>query len=163
MILKDIIAISGQPGLFRFLAQGKNSMIVEHLETGKRTNAFSSSRISSLDEITVFTQDEDLPLGKIFDRIYDREEGKESIDGKSDAEALKYFEELVPEYSKEKVYVSDIKKIIQWYNILQKKGMLVKEEPEKPAEEAGPGEKIQEEKTAETKKQKAASPPKAKK
>jgi hypothetical protein len=72
MILKDIIAISGQPGLFRFLAQGKNSMIVEHLETGKRTNAFSSSRISSLDEITVFTQDEDLPLGKIRP-YYDRE------------------------------------------------------------------------------------------
>ncbi|MGI6340163.1 MAG: DUF5606 domain-containing protein [Bacteroidales bacterium] len=184
MILKDIIAISGQPGLFRFLAQGKNSMIVEHLETGKRTTAFSSSRISSLDEITVYTQDEDLPLGKVFDRIYDREEGRESIDSKSDAEALKkYFEELVPEYSKEKVYVSDIKKIIQWYNILQKKGMLVKEEPEKPSEETEPEEKVRkdkaredkvqeekdqkektrEEKVAETKKKKAASAPKAKK
>lgn len=144
-------------------------MIVEHLETGKRTTAFSSSRISSLDEITVFTQDEDLPLGKIFDRIYDREEGRESIDSKSDAETLKkYFEEVVPEYSKEKVYVSDIKKIIQWYNILQKKGQLVKEEPEKPAEEKEPEdkareEKAREEKVAETKNKKAASPPKAKK
>lgn len=135
MILKDILAISGQPGLFKFIAQGKNSMIVEHIETGRRTSAFSSSKVSSLEEISIFTESEDVPLGKVFDKIYDKENGGQSIDPKSDNQVLKsYFEEILPDYSRDKVYVSDIKKVIVWYNILQKKGMLVKEEPEKTPE-----------------------------
>ncbi len=138
MILKDIIAISGQPGLFKFIAQGKNSMIVEHIETGRRTSAFSSSKVSSLEEISIFTENEDVPLGKVFDKIYEKENGGPSIDPKSDSQILKsYFEEILPDYSRDKVYVSDIKKVIVWYNILQKKEMLVREEPEKASEAAG--------------------------
>lgn len=131
MVLKDIVAISGQQGLFRFIAQGKNSMIVEHLETGKRSSAFSSARVSSLEEISVFTDSEDMPLGKVFDRIYEKENGGEAIDPKSDPDTLRaYFREIVPDYSKDKVYNSDIRKVIMWYNILQRKNLLVPGEPE---------------------------------
>lgn len=138
MILKDIIAISGEPGLFRFVAQGKNSIIVEHLETKKRSSAFGSAKVSSLEDIAIFTAKEDLPLSKVFDLIYDKEQGGVAIDGKSDGNKLKmWFEEVLPDYDKDKVYVSDIKKVALWYNILHNLNLLVKEEPEeKPSEEA---------------------------
>lgn len=138
MILKDIIAISGEPGLFRFIAQGKNSIIVEHLETKKRSSAFGSARVSSLEDIAIFTAKEDLPLSKVFDLIYDKEQGRVAIDGKSDGNKLKiWFEEILPDYDKDKVYTSDIKKVALWYNILHNLNLLVKEEPEeKPSEEA---------------------------
>jgi hypothetical protein len=135
MVLKDILAISGEPGLFRFIAQGKNAIIVENIETGKRSSAFSSARVSSLEDISVFTDGEDLSLGKVFDLIYDKESGGLAIESKSEPEKLKkYFEEVVPEYSRDRVYMSDIKKVISWYNILQKNNMLVKEEPEMEGE-----------------------------
>ena len=135
MVLKDILAISGEPGLFKFIAQGKNAIIVEHLETGKRSSAFSSAKVSSLEDISVFTENEDLSLGKVFDKIFEKESGGPAIDSKSEAEKLKkYFEEIVPDYSKERVYLSDIKKIILWYNLLHKNELLIKEEPEKTAD-----------------------------
>jgi len=132
MVLKDFLAISGEAGLFRFIAQGKNAIVVEHLETKKRGSAFGSARVSSLEEISIFTEKEDLPLGKVFDLIYDKEKGAPAIDYKSDPEKLKaYFSEVLPEYDKDKVYISDIKKVVHWYNILQALNLLVKEEPEK--------------------------------
>lgn len=132
MVLKDIMAISGEPGLFKFIAQGKNSIIVEHLETKKRSSAFASARVSSLEEISIFTEKEDMPLGKVFDRIYEKENGAPAIDFKSDPEKLKaYFSGVVPEYDKDRVYTSDIKKVVHWYNLLQQLNLLVKEEPEK--------------------------------
>lgn len=132
MVLKDIIAISGEPGLFKFIAQGKNAIIIEHIETGKRSSAFGSAKVSSLEEIAIFTEGEDMPLSKIFDLISDKENGGQAIDYKADPEKLKaYFESVLPSYDKARVYVSDIKKVLHWYNILQKNGMLVKEEPEK--------------------------------
>jgi len=132
MVLKDIMAISGQQGLYRFIAQGKNAIIVEHLETKIRSSAFSSARVSSLEEISVFTEEEDMPLGKVLDRIHEKENGGLTIDYKTDPEGLKsWFEEILPNYNRDKVYVSDIKKIAQWYNILHKLNLLIKEEPEK--------------------------------
>ena len=125
------MAISGQPGLYRFIAQGKNAIIVEHLETKIRSSAFSSARVSSLEEISIFTMEEDLPLGKVFNRIHEKENGGPAIDYKTDPEKLKsWFEEILPDYNKDKVYVSDIKKVAQWYNLLHKLNLLVKEEPE---------------------------------
>lgn len=148
MVLKDIVAISGQQGLFKFIAQGKNSMIVEHIETGKRGSAFSSARVSSLEEISIFTDSEDMPLGKVFDRIFEREKGGEALDPKSDPEKLrKYFEEIIPDYSKDKVYISDIRKVVLWYNILQRKNLLIKEEPEK-TDETDSVEKVTDKKPA---------------
>jgi len=137
MVLKDIMAISGEPGLFKFIAQGKNAIIVEHLETRKRSSAFGSAKVSSLEEISVFTEKEDMPLAKVFDLIFEKEKGGPAPDYKSDPEKLKaYMLEVLPEYDKDKVYVSDIKKLVHWYNILHTLNLLVKEEPEKPAEEA---------------------------
>lgn len=134
MVLKDILAISGEPGLFKFIAQGKNAIIIEHLETGKRSSAFGSAKVSSLEEIAIFTTGEDLPLGKVFDLIYEKENGGPAADPKSDQAVLKeYFSSVMPDYDHNRVYGSDIKKVIQWYNTLQRLGLLVKESGEKEA------------------------------
>jgi hypothetical protein len=139
MDLKDIMAISGKPGLYKFVAQGRNAIIVEHIETGKRTSAFTTERINSLEEITVFTEQKDKPLKEVFKAIYEKEDGKESLSPKSDNESLKnYFGEVMPDYDRDRVYVSDIKKILQWYNILQKAGLLdFSEEAEEETKETG--------------------------
>jgi hypothetical protein len=136
MVLKDIIAISGEPGLFRFIAQGKNSIIVEHLETLKRSSAHGTAKVSSLEDIAIFTEKEDVPLGKVFDLIYDNTSGEAAIDSKADANKLKsWFEGILPDYSRDKVYVSDIKKVALWYNILHKLNMLIREEKEAEAKD----------------------------
>jgi len=151
MVLKEILAISGEPGLFRFIAQGKNAIIIEHLETKNRSSAFASAKVSSLDEISIFTEKEDVPLSKVFDLIHEKENGGAALDYKSDPEKIKtYFGEVLPEYDKDKVYVSDIKKVLHWYNILHALNMLVKEEPEKKEETES------EKKDSEPKKPKAA-------
>lgn len=139
MVLKDILAISGEQGLFRFLTQGKNAIIVEHLETKKRSSAYGSAKVSSLEDIAIFTEKEDMPLSKVFDLIWEKENGGPAIDPKSDSgKLLTWFEGILPEYSRNKVYASDIRKLAQWYNILHKLDLLVKEEekPEEPAQEA---------------------------
>jgi hypothetical protein len=136
MILKDILAISGEPGLFKFIAQGKNAIIVEHLETKKRSSAYGSAKVSSLEDIAIFTDKEDMPLGKVFDLIHEKENGGPAIDSKADTGKLRvWFEGILPEYSKDKVYTSDIKKVAQWYNILHNLNLLIKEEPEVASEE----------------------------
>jgi hypothetical protein len=138
MVLKDILAVSGEPGLFKFIAQGKNSIIVEHLETTKRSSVYGSTKVSSLEDIAIFTDEEDIPLGKVFDMIYDKADGEPVIDPKSDGSLLKkWFEEILPGYSRDKVYVSDIKKIAAWYNILHKLNMLVREKPEEVTDSTG--------------------------
>jgi hypothetical protein len=155
MILKDILAISGEPGLFKFIAQGKNAIIIEHLETKKRSSAYGSAKVSSLEDIAIFTEKEDVPLGKVFDLIYEKEKGGLAVDSKVDSTKLKnWFEDILPEYSRDKVYTSDIKKVALWYNILHKLNLLVKEEPEsKPEANVVP--------VPEKKKKKATPKPKA--
>jgi hypothetical protein len=163
MILKDILSISGEPGLFRFIAQGKNAIIIEHLETKKRSSAYSSAKVSSLEDIAIFTEKEDMPLGKVFDLIHEKENGGPAIDSKADAGKLKaWFEGILPDYSKDKVYTSDIKKLASWYNLLHNLNLLVKEEPEAKAEEteAAAGE-VDKEAPEPKKKKKAAAKPKA--
>jgi len=128
MVLKDLLAIAGSPGLYKFIAQGKNAVIVEHLETKKRKSAHGAAKVSSLEDIAVFTDNEEVSLSEIFDKIYEKEQGAASINHKSSPEELKdYFSELIPDYDRERVYVSDIKKIIQWYNMLHSLDMLEKE------------------------------------
>jgi hypothetical protein len=160
MVLKDILSISGEPGLFKFIAQGKNAIIVEHLETKKRSSAYGSAKISSLEDIAIFTEKEDMPLGKVFDLIYEKENGGLTIDSKSDNNKLKkWFEEILPDYSKDKVYNSDIKKVVLWYNTLQRLNLLVKEE-EKGATD--PVVELEEKPVAEKKKRKSTPKPKVK-
>ena len=126
MDLKDFFAISGKPGLYKFISQGRNSvMIVENLEDKKRITAFTTAKISSLEDIAVFTDAEDMALKDVFKAIYEKEKGTASIDHKSSGKVLEeYFHEIVPAYDRKRVYASDIKKVILWYNILQKQELL---------------------------------------
>lgn len=144
MNLTGIIAISGKVGLYKVLAQGKNNIIVESLEDKKRVPAYASDRISALDDISIYTYDEDKPLKEIFISIFEKESGKETISHKEDQNKLKgYLLEILPNFDQERVYASDIKKIFQWYNLLLKAGALVMEEvqEETTAEEAPAKEK----------------------
>ncbi|MBE0677942.1 MAG: DUF5606 domain-containing protein [Bacteroidales bacterium] len=137
MNLKDILAISGEGTLFKFIAQGKNAVIVENLETGRRLSAGATAKVSALDEISLFTTGEDMPLGKVMDLIWEKENGGETLFHKlPDAELKKYFAAVMPDYDRDRVYTSDIKKVLHWYNILHKLNLLVKEEEK--AEEPEP-------------------------
>jgi len=137
MNLKDILAVSGEGTLFKFIAQGKNAVIVENLETGRRFSAGATAKVSALDEIAIFTTGEDMALSKVMDLIHEKENGGEALSHKEpDAALKKYFAEVLPEYDRDRVYTSDIKKVLHWYNILHKLNLLVKEE-EKPEESAG--------------------------
>lgn len=124
-ILKEILSISGEGSLFKFVSQSRNGIIVESLETKKRMHASSNMKISSLEDIAVFTYDKEVPLADIFKKIQEKEEGKPALDFKSpDADILAYFGSLLPDYDKDRVYVSDIRKIIRWYNQLTTLKML---------------------------------------
>ena len=134
MELKDILAISGQPGLYKYVAQSMRGVIVESLIDGKRMNASATSRVSALTEISMFTEGEDIALADVFTRMYEYNSGKEGLSHKESADKLKaYFGEVLPEYDRERVHVSDIKKALAWYNILVAAGLkefkLPEEEP----------------------------------
>ncbi|WP_343604934.1 DUF5606 domain-containing protein [Fluviicola sp.] len=149
MNLTGIIAISGKSGLYRVLAQGKNNIIVESLEDKKRVPAYASDRISALDDISIYTYDEDKPLKEIFISIFEKEGGKEAISHKEDQSKLKnYLLEILPEFDQERVYASDIKKIFQWYNLLLKAGALVMEEEKETVAEEAPAKEKKATKTA---------------
>ena len=119
MELKEILAISGQPGLYKYVAQSTNGVIVESLLDGKRMNASASSKVSALTEISIFTEGDDLPLADVFTNIYNHTGGKEAISHKEAPEKLKAaFAEVLPDYDRDRVHVSDMKKVVMWYNIL---------------------------------------------
>jgi hypothetical protein len=124
-MLKGLLAISGQPGLFRMIAESKNNIIVESLITGKRMPAYSSSRISSLEDIAIYTDSGEVPLKDVLKSIFDKENGQKTISNKAPESKLKsYFAEILPSYDRERVYISDIKKVLFWYNILLDKDLL---------------------------------------
>lgn len=131
-MLKGILAISGQPGLFKMVTEAKNSIIVESLLTGKRIPAYSTSKISALSDISVFTETGEIQLNELFKRI--QESGKEISAKASSNEFKAFFEEVIPEYDKNRVYTSDMKKIIQWFQLLNEKNLLNEPEEEKPEE-----------------------------
>lgn len=142
MDLSKILSISGKSGLFKVLTQGKNSVIVESLNDQKRFPVFGHEKMSTLEEISVFTTGEDLPLKDVFKAFHTKLEGKAAIDPKSDNGALKkFFLEMVPEFDQDRVYVSDIRKIVSWYNSLQGHSLLNFTEEEK---EPGGGEEAPE-------------------
>lgn len=124
MELKDILAISGQPGLFRYVARSSNGVIVESLADGKRMNSSGTAKISALAEIAIYTETEELPLWQVFEKFYAYTGGKPTIDAKSDAALLKKtFGEVVPDYDRDRVHVSDMKKVVSWFNLLVGAGM----------------------------------------
>lgn len=123
MELKDILAISGQPGLYKYVAQSQRGVIVESLLDGKRMNASATSRVSSLTEISMFTEGEDIALADVFTNIWNYTEGKQAISHKeAPAKIQEEFAKVLPEYDRERVHVSDMKKCFAWYNILVEAG-----------------------------------------
>lgn len=136
MDLKDILAISGQPGLYKFVAQSARGVIVESLSDGKRQNIPPTARVSSMAEIAIYTDTEDKPLEKILQDTFRVLDGKEAISHKaSNDELADFFGKMVPDYDRERVHTSDMKKVIQWYNTLLSKGLIDLEEPKEEAEE----------------------------
>ena len=131
MQLKDILSISGKSGLFKLVTTAKNHLIVESIIDGKKTTAFASHKISSLEDISIYTYEDDIPLGEIYDVIYKKENGGAAIDHKSSEKELrKYMTEILPDYDEDRVYVSDLKKLFQWYNILQTNNLLLVDQDE---------------------------------
>jgi len=127
MNLAGIIAISGKPGLYKVVKQGKNNLFVQSLDSDKITPAYSSDKISALEDISVYTYEEDVPLLELLGLIAEKSNYEATLSHKEDKKKLEsFFEEVVPNYDKERVYFSDIKKIFQWYNQLQNVGLLVK-------------------------------------
>jgi hypothetical protein len=136
MDLTGIIAISGRPGLYKVIAQGKNNIIVESLIDNKRFPAYASDRISALDDISIYTYDDDAPLRELLSAVYKKEDGKECPSHKESLTVLQnYLLEILPNYDQERVYPSDVKKMFQWYNLLHKSGNLKLVEKEVVAEE----------------------------
>ncbi len=147
MNIKGIIAISGRPGLFKVVAQSKNSVIVESMIDKKRFPAYASEKISTLEDISIFTYDDDVKLLDVFKLIFEKYDGGQCISHKSEAKELsKTLIEILPNYDQERVYPSDVKKIFQWYNLLHSEGLMTTEEEkttvveqsEKPVKEAKP-------------------------
>ena len=131
MELKDILAISGQPGLYKFVAQSMRGVIVESLVDGKRMNAAATSRVSALTEISMFTEGEDIALADVFTNIWNYTEGKQAISHKeADNLIREEFAKVLPEYDRERVHLSDMKKCFAWYNTLVKAGFTEFKLPE---------------------------------
>lgn len=138
--MKEILSISGYSGLFKLVSSTKNGIIVEDIETKKRLPAYSTSKVSSLHDIAIFKEDgEEVSLIDVLKGIGTKEKNGEAINPKtSDNETLKaYFAEVLPNYDRERVYVSHIKKVLTWYNQLQRCNMLdVLDEKDDEAETA---------------------------
>lgn len=119
MNLKEIMSVSGQSGLFRFISQGRNGIIVESFADKKRSFVSVSSKVSSLEDIAIFTTEGEVPLKQVFRNINERNEGAPAPEPKSSPEDLRAFmEKVMPEYDRDRVYVSDIRKLANWYNTL---------------------------------------------
>ena len=129
--LTGIIAISGQPGLYKVVAQSKNGIIVEGLADKKRTSISSTAKVSSLEDISMFTTGEDKPVAEIMKSIFDKEKGGACVDSKADDKTIvSYFSSVLPDYDKDRVYTSNMRKLFNWYNALQTSGNLKERETE---------------------------------
>ncbi|MRT94820.1 DUF5606 domain-containing protein [Ancylomarina sp. 16SWW S1-10-2] len=124
-MLKGILAISGQAGLFKLVSNTKSGFIVESLIDKKRTPAHATSKISALEDIAIFTEEGDVQLQEVIKNIKEKENGGQAISHKASGNDLKaYMRAVLPNYDEDRVYVSDMKKVFQWYNILQENDML---------------------------------------
>ena len=125
--METILSIAGKPGLFRLVSRGKMNLIVEALdETHKRMPAFATDRVTSLADIAMFTDSDDIPLWQVLKNMGEKEQSKECTLNykKCTGKELKdYFAEVLPDFDRDRVHDSDIKKLIQWYNILVKNGI----------------------------------------
>ncbi len=125
MDLSKILSVTGKSGLFKLLSHNKNSFIVESLTDGSRLPVFPNDGVATLDNISIFTEDNDVPLQDVLLSIFKKENGEKSPVDVTDGKALKtYFAEVLPNYDRERVYVSNMKKVVLWYNQLIEKGLI---------------------------------------
>ena len=133
MNLAGIISISGKPGLSKIVSQTRTGLIVESLLDGKRTPVHGAERVSSLEDISIYTYEEDILLKDVFSKMFKAANGGAVLSHKSSAAELStYLKEVLPTYDEERVYASDIKKLVQWYNLLHSKNLLIEEKEEEP-------------------------------
>ena len=124
MSLEKILTISGKPGLYQLQNQTRNGFLAISLIDGKKISVSARQNVSILAEIAIYTLTKELPLSEVFTKIFDKEKGGEAISHKSTKDELEeYFFEILPDYDEDRVYPSDIKKIVQWYNLLTKNGI----------------------------------------
>jgi len=124
MEFNKIIAVTGKPGLFQVICQSKSAIIVSALADDKRFANSATQNGSLLENIAIYTYEEDIPLLKVFKAMFEKTEGKEAISHKESGKKLEaFFAEVLPDYDAERVYTSNIKKVIQWFNLLVKAGM----------------------------------------
>jgi len=119
-MLKTILSVAGRPGLFRLVSQGKNMLIVESLQTGKRGPVYAHDKVVSLGDIAIYTYNDEMPLSDIFETIKDKNESK-AVDVKAlggDEKIREYFATILPDFDQDRVYTNDIKKVFSWYNQL---------------------------------------------
>lgn len=138
MDLSKIMTISGKPGLYKMIAETRNGFVAESLLDGRKIPVFPTDRSSILEDISVFTLEKDVPLKNVLWKIYEQNDGKPAINAKQATpdEIRQAFEEILPDYDKDRVYISDMKKIFIWYGILLEKDMISKpEDPEVGEEE----------------------------
>ena len=143
MALEKILSVGGKPGLYKLITQTRTGFVAESLLDGKKISVGLRSNVSVLSEIAIYTLDEELPLREVFMKIQEKENGgKTSVGHKDEKIKLEeYFFEVLPNYDEDRVYVSDIKKIIQWYNILVEKDLADFSKEEAPKEEKETEEK----------------------
>ncbi len=164
MDLKGILSIGGYGGLFKLIKQTKTGFIVESLTDQKRMQAFATSKISTLEDIAIYTEEGEVHLKDVFKKIFEKEDGKQTINHKVSSEELKsFFIEVLPDYDSERVYVSDIKKVVNWYNLLVDLNMVDLEEDEESTQEEAIKEESEKTEEKEEKEKKEEKVQKAKK
>ncbi|HHV84856.1 MAG TPA: DUF5606 domain-containing protein [Petrimonas sp.] len=138
-MLTKILSVSGKPGLYKLISTSKNLNIVESLPDGKRIPVYLTEKVVALSDVSIYTTDEDVPLREVFRKIKEKENGGKTAPGSksSNSEVFRYFGEVLPNYDTDKVYASDIKKILSWYNILLNSGIDFEQVEAKTEESAG--------------------------
>lgn len=145
MNLEEILTVSGKSGLFKRISETRNGLLVESLTDGRKMPVFATERSSVLEDIGIYTQDKEIPLKEVFWKIHEHTDGNPAPDPKSHPDDLKnVFAEILPEYDRDRVYVSDIKKVFTWYNILLEKGRITRPEEDSSEDDSAskePGDK----------------------
>ena len=135
--LKKVLSISGTPGLFEYVAPAKNGFIVESISTKQRSAISATAKVTSLADVSIYTDDEEVSLRQVLESMRDKLDSAEAMSSKSDPEKIKvFFAEVLPSYDRDRFYVSHMKKVLDWYNVLAKFGSLEfeNEESEQEAE-----------------------------
>jgi len=137
MDLKKILSVSGRPGLYQTIGHSPRGIVAESLIDGKRVTLFSHERISTLEDISIFTTEEDISLKAVLKIIFEKLEGQSAISPKSSANELRLFmEKMIPNYDAERVYDSDLKRLVSWYNLLLEKNLIDNQPDEEETQEA---------------------------